>query len=57
MNKWRIYQDAHGQWRWWKLDSEENIIQASELGFTSREDCENDAIIYGYSIDRRGQPD
>lgn len=51
MNQWRIYQDAHAEWRWWKLDGEGNIIQASESGFVTREDCENDAMIHGYIAD------
>lgn len=54
MNEWRIYQDAHGEWRWWKFDADGNIVQASESGFASREDCENDAVIYGYSILKPG---
>ena len=48
MEKWRIYQDAHGKWRWWRMDEHDNIVQACEEGFDSREACENDAVIYGY---------
>jgi len=50
MENWRIYQDAHGEWRWWKLDFQGNIIQASELGFDSQEQCENNAVIHGYEL-------
>ncbi len=50
MEKWRIYQDAHGEWRWWKLDAEDNIIQACELGFDTKQECENNAVIHGYVI-------
>ncbi len=50
MESWRIYQDAHGEWRWWKLDKDGNIIQACELGFDTKEQCENNAVIHGYVI-------
>lgn len=50
MENWRIYQDAHGEWRWWRLDMQGNIIQASELGFENKEQCENNAAIHGYMI-------
>ncbi len=50
MENWRIYQDAHGEWRWWKLDADGNIIQACELGFDTRQECENNAVIHGYVI-------
>ena len=50
MENWRIYQDAHGEWRWWKLDEGGNIIHACELGFDTKEQCENNAAIHGYVI-------
>ena len=54
MNNWRIYQDAHGEWRWWKLDAEGNIIQACEFGFASRKECEKNAADYGYTASQDG---
>lgn len=45
---WKIYQDAHGDWRWWKLDDKEDIIEASEHGFATQQACEENATIYGY---------
>ena len=47
-NDFQIYQDAHGQWRWWCFDDEGNISSASESGFDKRADCEQQAIELGY---------
>jgi len=49
VEKLRIYQDAHGEWRWWALDGQGNIIKASETGFTSRQACKSNAAASGHS--------
>lgn len=54
---WHIYQDAGGDWQWELIDGHHNVVLHSKAGFVSRDDCERDARISGFSGEHGGPLD
>ncbi len=48
LDKWDLYQDSTGQWRWRRMDLDEQTVGASHAGFQTREDCVENAERHGY---------
>lgn len=49
MDKWEIYQDAQGKWRWRRTAPNGHIVGASTEGYNNREDCVANARRNGYT--------
>ena len=48
MDKWDIYKDASGEWRW-RRTTNGQITGASTEGYKNREDCVTNAKKKGYA--------
>jgi len=48
-DKWTIYQDTKGEWRWTRTASNGEIVGASTEGYTSRQNCVLNAQRNGYT--------
>lgn len=48
-DKWTIYQDDKGEWRWTRTASNGRIVGASTEGYTSRINCLQNAQRNGYT--------
>jgi hypothetical protein len=46
---WRFYQGFHHEWRWYRLNSEGDIIAASDLGFAELAGCMSNAERAGFT--------
>lgn len=47
-DKWEIYQDASGEWRWRRTASNGRIVGSSSQGYKNRADCIENARRHGY---------
>jgi len=47
-DKWKIYKDKHGGWRWTRKAGNGRIVGASTEAFTSRRGCIVNAKRNGY---------
>lgn len=47
-DKWEIYQDSAGEWRWRRTASNGRIVGASSQGYKNRSDCVDNARRNGY---------
>lgn len=47
-DKWEIYQDRGGDWRWRRTASNGRIVGASTEGYSSRANCLSNAQRNGY---------
>lgn len=48
-DKWEIYEDKKGEWRWRRSASNGNIVGASSEGYKARADAVKNAERYGYN--------
>lgn len=48
-DKWEVYKDAKGEWRWRRTASNGREVGASTEGYKSREHCVENAIRNGYT--------
>ncbi len=48
MDKWEIYQDGNGEWRWRRVAPNGKIVAASSEGYKNRSDCVANARRNGY---------
>ncbi|MBO6524173.1 MAG: DUF1508 domain-containing protein [Balneolaceae bacterium] len=48
-DKWEIYQDNAGEWRWRRIASNGRIVGASSEGYSSRANCVANAQRNGYT--------
>ena len=48
-DKWDIYQDAQGQWRWRRTADNGRVVGASTQGYSNRADCVANARREGYT--------
>lgn len=48
-DKWEIYEDKKGEWRWRRTASNGNIVGASSEGYKAKADCVTNAEKYGYN--------
>lgn len=61
MDKWEIYQDERGEWRWRRIASNGRIVGASSQGYRNRADCEANAKrdeasdTWEFYLDERGE--
>lgn len=46
-DKWEIYKDNAGEWRWRRTASNGNIVGASTEGYKNKQDCIDNAIRHG----------
>ena len=51
MDKWEIYKDARGDWRWRRTAANGRIVGASSEGYSNRADCVANAKRNGYTGD------
>ncbi len=51
MDKWEIYKDDRGDWRWRRVASNGRIVGASSEGYNNRADCVANARRNGYTGD------
>jgi uncharacterized protein YegP (UPF0339 family) len=49
MDKWEIYQDSSGDWRWRRIASNGREVGASSEGYRNRADCVANAKRNGYT--------
>jgi uncharacterized protein YegP (UPF0339 family) len=47
-DKWEIYKDNAGEWRWRRTASNGRIVGASSQGYVNRGDCLDNARRNGY---------
>lgn len=47
MDKWKIYKDSEGKWRWNRTAPNGNIVGASSQGYVNKADCEANATRNG----------
>jgi uncharacterized protein YegP (UPF0339 family) len=47
-DKWEIYEDAQGNWRWRRVAANGRIVGASTESYRSRSDCVASARRNGY---------
>jgi len=47
-DKWEIYKDNAGEWRWRRTASNGKIVGASSQGYVNRVDCVANAEKHGY---------
>lgn len=48
-DRWDIYHDAQGQWRWRRTADNGRIVGASTQGYSNRTDCVANARREGYT--------
>lgn len=48
MDKWEIYKDSQGKWRWRRTASNGDIVGAATQGYENKEDCIANAKRNGY---------
>lgn len=48
-DKWEVYEDKKGEWRWRRTAPNGNIVGASSEGFKNRGDAVKNAEHYGYN--------
>lgn len=48
-DKWELYQDKRGEWRWRRTAANGNIVGAATEGYVNKSDCEKNAEKYGYN--------
>ena len=48
-DKWELYEDKRGEWRWRRLASNGNIVGAATEGYKAKADCVKNAEHYGYN--------
>ena len=48
-DKWEIYIDNAGEWRWRRTATNGNIVGASTEGYVNRSDCESNARRNGWN--------
>jgi uncharacterized protein YegP (UPF0339 family) len=48
MDKWEIYKDASGYWRWRRTALNGRIVGASSEGYINKSDCIANARVNGY---------
>jgi hypothetical protein len=51
--RWFVYQDAAGSWKWARLDVLGNVLASSDTSFESREACVEHARQSGYDASRQ----
>lgn len=49
MDKWEIYQDATGKWRWRRTAPNGRIVAASTESYNTRQACVENAKRNGYT--------
>jgi uncharacterized protein YegP (UPF0339 family) len=49
MDKWEIYQDISGGWRWRRTASNGRIVGASSQSYSTRQACVENAKRNGYT--------
>lgn len=49
MDKWEIYQDGRGEWRWRRIAPNGREVGASTEGYRNRADCVANARRNGYT--------
>lgn len=47
-DRWEIYKDHEGHWRWIRSSSNGNIVGISTDGCTNKADCEENARQHGW---------
>jgi uncharacterized protein YegP (UPF0339 family) len=47
-DRWEFYQDNRSEWRWRRIASNGQIVGASSEGYTSRQNCVENARRNGY---------
>jgi len=47
-DKWELYKDGSGEWRWRRTAPNGRIVAASSQGYKNRSDCEDNARRSGY---------
>ncbi|MBF0278819.1 MAG: DUF1508 domain-containing protein [SAR324 cluster bacterium] len=47
-DKWEFYQDSSKKWRWRRTDLDDQIVGSSHAGFSTREECEENARRHSY---------
>ena len=47
-DKWEIYEDKGGKWRWRRTASNGNIVGAATEGYNGKDDCEANAKRNGW---------
>jgi uncharacterized protein YegP (UPF0339 family) len=47
-DKWEVYKDNSGEWRWRRVAPNGNIVGASTQGYVNRSDCEDNARRNGW---------
>ncbi len=47
-DRWEIYKDAQGEWRWRRTASNGRIVGASTQGYQNQADCVENARRNGY---------
>jgi len=47
-DKWNIYEDAQGNWRWQRVAANGRIVGASSESYRNRSDCVANARRNGY---------
>ena len=48
-DKWNIYKDSKGEWRWTRTAQNGNTVGASTEGYKNRTDCVANAQRNGYT--------
>jgi len=48
-DKWEIYKDNVGEWRWRRVATNGRIVGASSQGYVNRIDCVANAERHGYT--------
>lgn len=56
-DKWEIYEDKGGSWRWRRKATNGNIVGASTEGYSSKGDCEANAKRNGMDGGEGGESD
>ena len=46
--EWVLFQDMQGLWQWTRYDSSHLVVDESQEGFESLEECERDARRHGF---------
>jgi uncharacterized protein YegP (UPF0339 family) len=53
-DKWEIYQDKAGEYRWRRTASNGNLVGASTEGYANKSDCEANAERHGMNGNPKG---
>ncbi|BCZ47572.1 hypothetical protein psyc5s11_36390 [Clostridium gelidum] len=48
-DKWEIYKDSVGEWRWRTTASNGKIVGSSSQGYVNKSDCISNAERFGYT--------